>query len=184
MSVIRGFDSNKNKLATITNNTETNSAEFSYNGSVVRMNKIFTATKVRNAVFNDIADAITTDQDIEFEPGYAYAYDSSGFRKTEEEGDKYFIGIHSDTAGYILGADDESNQINIAIAGFVLAYVDKEYAPLTPLICTKNGLLTAASDEVMKNHSDRIIAHYFRKEEAIKWKDIVDVNGRHWVKIK
>lgn len=135
-----------------------------------------TGLRVWNAVWNDIADAITVeDQVIEFEPGFAYAYDGRKWFKTKDKKSPYF-GIHSDTAGYILGYSKEKNQILIAIGGFVLAYVDKLYESGTYLTYTKDGWLTKAG------RKDEKVAKFFRKETSTKIYNI-DVKGRSWVKI-
>lgn len=133
-------------------------------------------SKVYNAVWNDIADAITVeDQAITFEPGYAYAYNGREWFKTKDKNSPYF-GIHSDTAGYILGYNKDINQILIAIAGFVLAYVDKIYPSGTWLTYTENGWLTKAK------RSDEKIAKFFREAKEKVYNGI-DVNGRCWIKI-
>ena len=160
------------------NSINLNDAQITYNGSdIVNVNKIITASKVRNAVWNDIADALTVESDIELIPGKAYAYDGNNFRLTNSLGDSQYVGIHSDTAGYVLGADDNSKQLLVAIAGFVLAYVDKEYESGTLLTCTKDGFLT----EVKNN--ERPVVSFFKKEEEEVYKNIINVNGRSWVKI-
>lgn len=134
-----------------------------------------TGSKVWNAVWNDIADAITVEQDIKFEPGYAYAFDGEKWFKTKGKDSPYF-GIHSDTAGYILGLDKESNQIHIAIGGFVLAHVDKIYPTGTFLTYGKDGILTKAEEK------DEKIAKFFKEEKRPLYKGR-EVMSRHWIKI-
>ena len=134
-----------------------------------------TGSKVWNAVWNDIADAITVEQDIKFEPGYAYAFDGEKWFKTKGKDSPYF-GIHSDTAGYILGLDKESNQIHIAIGGFVLAHVDKIYPTGTFLTYSSNGILTKAEEK------DEKIAKFFKEEKRPLYKGR-EVMSRHWIKI-
>lgn len=128
---------------------------------------------VHNAVGNDIADAITTGVDLE--PGYCYAYDGNHWFKTEGK-DSPYMGIHSDTAGYILGYDKSKKQILISVGGFVLAYTDKIYDPGTFLTYTNDGLLTKAKE------GDERIAKFFRTEPEPYYHNI-KVNGRNWVKV-
>ena len=134
------------------------------------------AARVFNAVWNDIADAITVEnQAITFEPGYAYAYDGRKWFKTKDKKSSYF-GIHTDTAGYILGYNPEINQILIAIGGFVLAHVDNIYPSGTYLTYGDNGILTKAK------RSDEKIAKFFKEEKSEEYNNI-KVNGRSWIKI-
>lgn len=134
-----------------------------------------TADRVYNAVWNDIADAITVDQEDKFEPGYAYAFDGGKWFKTEGKDSPYF-GIHSDTAGYVLGMDPEKNQIMLAVGGFVLAYVDKEYPAGTKLTYGKGGILTKAK------RKDEVVAKFFKPEPETSYHGI-EVNNRFWVKV-
>ena len=128
---------------------------------------------VHNAVGNDIADAITTGVDLE--PGYCYAYDGNHWFKTEGK-DSPYMGIHSDTAGYILGYDKSKKQILISVGGFVLAYTDKIYDPGTFLTYTNDGLLMEAKE------GDERVAKFFRTEPEPYYHNI-KVNGRNWVKV-
>lgn len=128
---------------------------------------------VHNAVGNDIADAITTGVDLE--PGYCYAYDGNHWFKTEGK-DSPYMGIHSDTAGYILGYNKSKKQILISVGGFVLAYTDKIYDPGTFLTYTNDGLLTEAKE------GDERVAKFFRTEPEPYYHNI-KVNGRNWVKV-
>lgn len=135
-----------------------------------------TGDRVYNAVWNDIADAITVeDQAVTFEPGYAYAYNGREWFKTKDKNSPYF-GIHSDTAGYVLGYNPEINQILIAVGGFVLAYVDKLYESGTFLTYGKDGILTKA------RRKDEKIAKFFKEEKNLEYHGI-QVNGRSWIKI-
>lgn len=145
-------------------------------GGAINASGDVTGARVWNAVWNDIADAITVeDQAITFEPGYAYAFNGREWFKTKDKNSPYF-GIHSDTAGYILGLDKESNQIHIAIGGFVLAHVDKIYPTGTFLTYSSNGILTKAEEK------DEKIAKFFKEEKRPLYKDR-EVMSRHWIKI-
>ena len=135
------------------------------------------------AVWNDYVDMIPVNEDAVIEPGYAYAFDGEKYIKTREYGDPQFFGMDSDTYGHGIGYR-EGNIIKVPVAGFVLAYVDKEYPAGTPLTCTKDGKLTEALKDV---ESYLIVATYWKKEEKEEITDgekTVIVNGRHWVKIR
>ena len=146
------------------------------------------AAKVYNAVWNDLADSIEVPQDTELEYGYCYKYKNGKVYKTDEYADPNVLGIHSDTAGMVLGIKPSHIKcINLAVAGVVLAYVDNEYECGTPLVATKEGKLTKANKMTKVLHPERIVATYFRKENNDFWgpsSNKIAVNGRSWVKIK
>ena len=61
------------------------------------------AAKVYNAVWNDLADSIEVPSDTELEYGYCYKYKDEKVYKTDKYADPNVLGIHSDTAGMVLG---------------------------------------------------------------------------------
>lgn len=141
------------------------------------------ATKIFNAVWNDIADCITVD--CELESGYCYMFDGSHYSKTSKYADSRFIGIHSDTAGIYVGQKG-GNELHVAIGGFVLAHVDKEYSVGTPLTCTCDGKITKMKklDALLRPH--RIIGTYWKPEKDENWGpkgNQIKVDGRHWIKV-
>lgn len=142
---------------------------------------------VYNAVWNDLADCIPVDDECKVEPGYCYCFDGEKYYKSTKYLDEGIIGIHSDTYGMNMGHKPNLNQMDVAVAGFVLAYVDKEYKPGTPLTCTENGYLTEIKRGDKIEHPERIVATYWKGEPAEEWGSDnrkVKVNGRKWVKIK
>ena len=157
-------------------------------GTAVACNGGIRAAKVYNAVWNDLADSIEVPQDTELEYGYCYKYKNGKVYKTDEYADSNVLGIHSDTAGMVLGIKPSHIKcINLAVAGVVLAYVDNEYECGTPLVATKEGKLTKANKMTRVLHPERIVATYFRKENNDFWgpsSNKIAVNGRSWVKIK
>ena len=157
-------------------------------GTAVACNGGIRAAKVYNAVWNDLADSIEVPQDTELEYGYCYKYKNGKVYKTNEYTDPNVLGIHSDTAGMVLGIKPSHIKcINLAVAGVVLAYVDNEYECGTPLVATKEGKLTKANKITRVLHPERIVATYFRKENNDFWgpdSNKIAVNGRSWVKIK
>ena len=144
------------------------------------------AGAVHNAVWNDLADCIPVDDKCKVEPGYCYCFDGKKYYKSTKYLDEGIVGIDSDTYGMNMGHKLNLNQMDIAVAGFVLAYVDKEYKPGTPLTCTENGYLTEIKKEDKIEYPERIVATYWKSESAEEWGSEsrkVRVNGRKWVKV-
>ena len=158
------------------------------NGTALACTGGISAAKVYNAVWNDLADSIEVPSDTELEYGYCYKYKDEKVYKTDEYADPNVLGIHSDTAGMVLGIKPSHIKcINLAVAGVVLAYVDKEYECGTALVATKGGVLTKANRATILLHPERIIATYYKKEKEDLWgpkSNRINVNGRSWVKIK
>ena len=157
-------------------------------GTALACNGGISAAKVYNAVWNDLADSIEVPSDTELEYGYCYKYKDEKVYKTDEYADPNVFGIHSDTAGMVLGIKPTHIKcINLAVAGVVLAYVDKEYECGTALVATKEGKLTKANKATRLLHPERIVATYYKKEKEDLWgpkSNKIKVNGRSWVKIK
>ena len=171
-------------ITTINNTTEssqnTNGALIVKGGLGVKKN--IRATKVFNAVWNDIADFIEIGEDTEIVYGKAYFRNKSGdIYITDRK--RASLGIASDTYGFGVGEDSRKRQIPIAIGGWVLAYVKKAYKAETPLVAGKNGILVRARLKDRVLHPERIIAIFDRAEEDETWNG-VEVKGRHWVKVK
>ncbi len=143
----------------------------------------FTANKVYNAVWNDIADFIQVEEECKIEPGYAYTYTKGVHRKTRSYAEKGSIGITSDTYGFGLGHKPSAKELPIAIGGFVLAYCDRLYEPGTPLTSGRDGKLIKARLLTRLFHPERLLATFYRPEAAEKWHSVA-VNGRCWVKVK
>lgn len=142
------------------------------------------AAKVRNAVWNDLVDCIEVPEGTELEYGYCYALTPTSCEKTSKRAQKdAILAIHSNTAGFIMGEKANKPAIEMALAGFVLAYVDKVYKTGTPLTCTKNGYLTKMNWFERLFKRDALVGYFYKEETDIQWHTI-DVSGRHWVKIK
>ena len=141
------------------------------------------AARVWNAVWNDIADFQDLGDKLRY--GKCY-YDSEEDAKIcNKRCQKGVIGIASDTFGYALGVG--VGKVPIAVSGWVLAYVDREYERGTPLTNDSNGNLTEMILEEKQNYPERMVAIYKKKETAIEWganDALIKVNGRHWVKVK
>ena len=86
-----------------------------------------------------------------------------------------------------MGYKPDLKQIPIAVAGFALAYVDKEYECGTALVATKEGKLTKANRRTRLFHPERIVATFYKTEIQDFWGSSthkVAVNGRSWVKVR
>lgn len=161
-------------------NKQTTDFTFTTNGT-------FSASWVWGAVFNDLADAIPVGEGDVLEAGYCYGFDGEHYTKTSEYMQKSYIGIHSDTYGFKMGHEEGKEKLNVAVSGFVLAYVDKEYEVGTPLTCTADGCLTEIKLEDKIKYPERIVATYWKNEPNEEWGPEgkkVKVNGRRWVKVK
>lgn len=146
-----------------------------------------TASKVWGAVFNDLADAIPVGEGDVLEAGYCYGFDGEHYTKTSEYMQKSCIGIHSDTFGFLMGREEGKKKLNVAVSGFVLAYVDKEYEVGTPLTCAEDGRLTEIELEDKIKYPERVVATYWKNEPNEEWgpeDKKVRVNGRRWVKVR
>lgn len=166
--------------ATTGTDTPTGTTRININGHVH-------ATKIFNAVWNDIVDFIDTKEVLPVvHYGRAYCRLRDGRHVVSSA---YMpgglLGIASDTYGFGVGhkSNIETTQLPIAIGGVVLAYVDQEYETGTPLTATEGGDLTEMREEDRAVHPERIIATYYRPETDAEWNGI-SVNGRHWVKVR
>jgi hypothetical protein len=160
---------------------KTSSAKLYFNPSTGAL----TATKVYNAVFNDIADFLELDEALEnIQYGRCYVRDGNGtVRLSSKAAERGIIGIASDTYGYGLGRKDIGNrELPVAIGGFVLAYCDQQYRSGDALTCGPNGILTKASFITKWLYPERIVATFF-KSPGEKWNG-VQTRGRSIVKIR
>ena len=156
--------------------------QFKANGDLNAVGTI-TGAKVSNAVWNDIADFIEVEDDFDVMYGRAYSRLPDG-RMTLAQGymQKGVLGIASDTYGIGVGTKEGKKTIPLAIGGFVLAHIDKEYEPGTPLTCTEGGVLTEFDMENKMRYPERMLAIFDKVERQTSWNGVA-VNGRHWVKV-
>jgi len=142
------------------------------------------ATRVYNAIYVDIADFHALNDKLEY--GKCYYDTPDGAKICNKRCQKSMIGMASDTYGFGIGAAKTQN-VPIAIGGWVLAYVDKEYESGTVLTNNNDGTLTKMKWWQKLLHPERMVAIYHKKEKEETWgpKDaIIIVDNRHWVKIK
>lgn len=168
-----------------TSSTNTTSGAVKISGGLGVVGDIY-AGAVHNAVWNDLADSIPVDEECDLEHGYCYCFDGEKYTRSSKYLDEGIVGIHSDTYGFKMGTEEGKKKMDVAVAGFVLAYVDREYKPGTPLTCTENGYLTEIKKEDKIDYPERIVATYWKNESADEWGSDsrkVKVNGRKWVKV-
>lgn len=139
-------------------------------------------SKVYNAVWNDYADLLKWGYEEDATPGKCYVIRKDGtYALSSKRCEKGTLGIASDTYSMIVGKDENSHGIPLAVSGFVLAYVDKTYDPGTPLVSTKDGYLTKARWYDMF-HKERIVGTFLRREKDKIYKDLL-VNNRSWIHV-
>jgi len=155
--------------------------------TVLGYNGYFYATRVYNAYLSDYADFIKL-AGPDAQPGYCYKASWIGAMKADKRCQEGILGISSDVYGMAVGQRKSQRQVPLAVAGWVLAHIDnKRYHPGTVLTSNKHGELTKMRWYEKIIHPDRIVAVYIGKEPNIIWGppgNEVEVNGRHWVKVK
>lgn len=162
------------------------------NGTTAGSKSIYTsgniqANKVYNAVWNDLTDRIPVDEDCDLEYGRVYCFDGTRYYKSTKYLDEGIIGIHSDTGGLEMGHKQGTRELQCSVAGFVLAFVDRDYPAGTPLTCTENGCLTEISLEDKVKYPERILGTFWKSENSEEWGpegSKVLVRGRKWVKVR
>ena len=180
-------NSNYGRKLYVAFNGSTESKTYFYSSSSSQVSPAFYCEGgVYGAVWNDLADAIPLGEGDIVEAGYCYCFDGEHYTKTSEYMQQSYIGIHSDTYGFKMGTEEGKEKLDVAVSGFVLAYVDKEYPVGTPLTCTKDGYLTEISKEDKRDNPEMVIAKYWKSEPNDEWGTDtrkVKVNGRKWVKV-
>ena len=139
------------------------------------------ASAVHNAVWNDLADCIEVPEDTNLEFGYCYSWNGDKVEKTSHKS-RNCIGIHSNTAGLFMG-EKPVKTIQAAVAGFVLAHMDRAYPEGTPLTWGDDGKLVKCGVVKRILHPERVIATFYKEETQETWHG-VKVYNRHWVKVR
>ena len=134
--------------------------------------------KIYNAVWNDYADYWDKKSNTNEHAGMCYSDYGKGLELSKKNHCKNVIGICSDTFGHGMGFRE--NALPIAVAGFVLASVDREYKSGTLLTNDYMGYLTKAS--ILDTIFNRCVGKYIRKEVE-KTFNGKEVRGRSWVKV-
>ena len=132
---------------------------------------------------NDFADFIYTEKPLSSKNAGLAVTRKGNNIVVAEKGD-FVLGIYSDTYGMSVGSNayGTNNSVPVAVAGFALAYVDKEYKPGTPLAVKSKGLLTKAS-LFRRIFNKKSIVGYFDRKETNDLYISTHVNGRSWIKV-
>ena len=132
---------------------------------------------------NDFADFIYTKKPLS-SSNVGLAVTRKGDNVVVANKGDFVLGIYSDTYGMSVGSNayGTSNSVPVAVAGFALAYVDKEYKPGTPLAVKSRGQLTKAS-LFRRIFNKKSIVGYFDRKETNDLYVSTHVNGRSWIKV-
>jgi len=125
--------------------------------------------KVYGAVGNDFADEIEgAPEEVIY--GRCYAVVPGGeIQETSKYAQKGTLGVASNTASFTARNEKiEGNKVPIAVGGFVLAYVDRDYIPGTALVSTRGGVLTKAGLLTKVFFPERIVG-WFVKDPGEFW---------------
>lgn len=173
------------------NNINGNITNWNGNDLVMSQDKVnisgqFKAEKVWNAVWNDYADFQQLSDRLEY--GRVYYDTAEGAKICSQRCQLSVIGVATDTFGHAVGQGaNPGHEVPIAVAGWVLAFVDKEYPCGTPLTNDAQGGLTEMTIEEKRLYPERLVAIYKKIETKEFFGTInnkISVNGRHWVKVK
>lgn len=103
----------------------------------INYNGYFYATRVYNAVYNDLAEFIYAEE--ESQPGDVLCWNEEGVKKSDKRARKDVIGVHSDTFGYALGADNKEDKVPIGLAGRVKVRLAGKVKKGDELVSYKDG---------------------------------------------
>jgi hypothetical protein len=142
------------------------------------------------STWQDYADSIEILPSTKIEYGKCYAYDhiSESYIPSTQHCQIGTIGIASDTYGVCLGVEEDNpklKKLQIAVGGFVLAYLKEKYPIGTALVSGVGGILERATENDKLQYPERIIGTIYKYENELTWgPKNIKVNGRHWVKVK
>lgn len=116
-------------------------------------------------------------------PGKVYVMTKEGLKLSSKRAEIGTAGVCSDTYGFSLGGKNiaAERKAHIAISGWVLAYVDKDYPIGTALTSGPNGVLTAMTKKEKMEYPERIVGILDTKPENY---NNIKIDGRYWVKVK
>ena len=150
----------------------------------------FIAMRVWNGVWNDVADYQDLDPN-EVEPKFGLCYFDTyeGAQICDRRCQKSVMGIASDTFGFGVGMSDKKYTVPIAVSGWTLAHIQEgeSLEPGDVLTNNYNGKLVKMTKEEKMEYPERIVAVYKKPEKETLWGPKgheIQVNGRHWVKVK
>jgi fibronectin-binding autotransporter adhesin len=107
----------------------------------------FWATKIYNAVWNDLAEYMVKDPDDISEPGDVLVQTQTGLVKSFRRAHKAVVGVYSDTYGYALGAADKDTKYPVGLAGVVRVKVAESLEIGDLLVSGENGFAVRATED-------------------------------------
>jgi len=139
----------------------------------LNMQGYFYATRVYNAVYNDLAEFMYVADNENPEPGDVMINTDDGLRVSSIELDKKVVGVYSDTYGYALGADDTDNKIPIGISGRVLVKIyNTDNMEPGDLLVTSNNKGYAMIDNSINSYGKTI---------GKLFSTVPNDDGRYWM---
>jgi len=140
-------------------------------GSGVVQTGYFAADRVYNAVWNDLAEYILSDEKIEL-PGRIYSsYKDGKIELTRKRACSKVIGLCSDSAAYVMKSENkEKGAVLIAMSGTVSAWVREKINPGDLLVSDKDGYISRARwyEKLFKPYSIVAKAIEESKDNTIK----------------
>ena len=160
-----------------------------YNGTWTAWKRIWIqGNSVTNAVWNDLGESRKSNS---HEPGYAIAPSGARTSIRLESGAR----IISDTWGFLLGDENDTEKVPVAISGRVLAYplYDKSYYEIGDAVCAaEGGKIDKMTREEIMMYPDRIIGIVNEIPDYDIWepsregggREPIHTNGRIWVDVR
>lgn len=146
----------------------TNSDRLNYDG-------YFYATRVYNAVYNDLAEFMHYNDNFSVKAGQVMIQGTISLMPSQKRADPKVIGVYSDTYGFALGADtSDPEAIPIGLAGKVKVFIEGSVEPGDELVSAKDGRAIKAN----------LIERLFKRQCIIGKALEQGINSRIWMLIK
>lgn len=138
---------------------------------------------LRGSAWNDFAEARKC---LSGKPGQVVCENGDGTLSLSERKLQILPHVISDTCGISIGATNELDESNldIAVAGRVLVYVNCDVEIGDVLCADKDGYATVMDRHEISLYPDRILGIVSEIPTYTKWNNKVDVDGRVWISIK
>lgn len=138
MALINNLTIGSSGILASNNTSPSGSAVLGYNG-------YFYATRVYNAVWNDLAEFFLSDENAEYGKIY-YIGEDGKIKKTIKRAMESVIGVASDTPGFVLKSEyEDKGGIAIGLSGSVRVWVKEKIKSGTELVCDKDGFASPAT---------------------------------------